>query len=453
MVFSLSPDYCRTPVGPSFAVVPYSLIAFLDDSGDESPNVRMTGEAALNANSFQSGVIGDEPGVGGGIVSGVSGGRCIPVESTCSGSVLINGSPAVHNGTLMWMNCPPGSKTGNTQGRVQFFVPQVMASISPDGQIMGDTNPPLMPETPEEEGWLARSAPLAKGTWRHTLGFARGVGMGLLEAGEGLLMMAQVASRFTVPGILLDPMGPIKTVQDGWGLAAALRNDPLLIWDSVKEPYVSAAENGEYGEIAGRAALEVASVVFGAKGADKVARGGKVASTAAKGARAAKVGGMAAKGGRAAKVGGMAAKGARSAIAAVKDKMRGITIKGMHKPLPWKGLARKVHKKSGVLLDRRGNPIFKAKHKFKMSKDLRFQTDHKQFKAATMDLKKQLTRKPTLKNLYSPEELMAIEKELPRIPGNTWHHHQDGRTLQLVNRKKHNMIWHKGGKGITGAKR
>ena len=58
--------------------------------------------------------------------------------------------------------------------------------------------------------------------------------------------------------------------------------NPAVVWDAVKEPYVKAWEEGRPGEAFGRGAFEVVCIVGGTKGADKLAKGSKLGGLATK---------------------------------------------------------------------------------------------------------------------------------------------------------------------------
>jgi len=63
-----------------------------------------------------------------------------------------------------------------------------------------------------------------------------------------------------------------------------------------------------------------------------------------------------------------------------------------------------------------------------------------------------LNETPELKSNFTDEQLKAIEKGKAKIPDHTWHHHQDGKTLQLVDQSTHAKTGHTGGRGLTGGR-
>jgi hypothetical protein len=117
-------------------------------------------------------------------------------------------------------------------------------------------------------------------------------------------------------------------------------------------------------------------------------------------------------------------------------------------------MAGKRHSVSKVWFDKKGFPKFESKFDVKIPKELNKRTvsDYRQFKNATAQLKDQLSRNPSLKSMFTQKQLKAIEKGKGRIPGHTWHHHQDGSRLQLVERWKHSKTGHSGGRKKQGGR-
>lgn len=79
----------------------------------------------------------------------------------------------------------------------------------------------------------------------------------------------------------------VDRLQTGSNVVGTIVRNPGMIVDAVVDPIKEDWNAGRYGEAVGRGVGEVAGVVFGAKGVDKVAKGAKVADTVADGARVA----------------------------------------------------------------------------------------------------------------------------------------------------------------------
>lgn len=117
-------------------------------------------------------------------------------------------------------------------------------------------------------------------------------------------------------------------------------------------------------------------------------------------------------------------------------------------------LAGKKHPVTGVYFDRNGYPAFDSKFNAKLPQNLRGAaiSDYDQFKEATRQLKREIQANPLLENLFSKEQLEDIMAEKERIRGLTWHHHQDGIRLQLVDYEIHAKTGHDGGRKNTGGR-
>ena len=106
VITCLTPDVCLTPMGSSVVPVPYPITHTMDTSRQCSPNVFMNGKPVfLHGESYVDACHGDEPGVKGGVVSGVTGKVSHSIMK--SPSVFVNGKPMVRTGDQVWMNQKP----------------------------------------------------------------------------------------------------------------------------------------------------------------------------------------------------------------------------------------------------------------------------------------------------------------------------------------------------------
>lgn len=100
-----------------------------------------------------------------------------------------------------------------------------------------------------------------------------------------------------------------------------------------------------------------------------------------------------------------------------------------------------------VPFDGRGWPVFDKFAKF----DTRLPNykpnaeRYEHFRDATRNLRDAIRRKEVGIEQFSPEQLAAIEKGADKIPGFTWHHHQDLGRMQLVPKGLHGKVGHMGG--------
>ncbi|MCS2159405.1 DUF4150 domain-containing protein [Scandinavium sp. H11S7] len=103
IVVSLTPDVCKTPMGPSTPPIPYPVIARLGSAVQEVPSVKANACPVVVMNqSFIPSTIGDQPGVAKGIKSGTVGGKCYPLEH--STTVRAGKRAVLRHGDKFWMN-------------------------------------------------------------------------------------------------------------------------------------------------------------------------------------------------------------------------------------------------------------------------------------------------------------------------------------------------------------
>ncbi|MEZ6129828.1 MAG: PAAR-like domain-containing protein [Planctomycetaceae bacterium] len=151
LVISLVPDVCKSPVVP----VPYPIVGYLNQSILVSPNVRARGVPIFHMGSRVATVVGDESGVGGGVMSQVFKGMCRPVVPVPT--VRINGQMhTYHQQTLMLMNCAGPEGPANTLGHVKFIAPMYNADVGPGGTIPADSDPPAKAESIAEGGCMSK---------------------------------------------------------------------------------------------------------------------------------------------------------------------------------------------------------------------------------------------------------------------------------------------------------
>ncbi len=100
---SLTPDVCLTPVGAAMVPVPYPISVDLSGSTEVVENVHFNGAPVyVYAHSLAPPVKGDEPGTGGGVVSGVNVGKVWAFTS--SKKVFAGKRQVVREGDFCWMN-------------------------------------------------------------------------------------------------------------------------------------------------------------------------------------------------------------------------------------------------------------------------------------------------------------------------------------------------------------
>jgi len=107
-----------------------------------------------------------------------------------------------------------------------------------------------------------------------------------------------------------------------------------------------------------------------------------------------------------------------------------------------------------VVFDTKGFPILDSYAVFdtKIAADIVSKGNRSfDFKAATASLKVSISNGSVNSNVFNAEQLAAIMKNSARVPGYTWHHHQDLGRLRLVPSKIHNhpLMRHVGGFSLS----
>jgi uncharacterized Zn-binding protein involved in type VI secretion len=100
---SIIPDVCLTPMGGAMVPVPYAIFSNLAGSELVAATVNFNHAPAYQwDHSLAPPVVGDEPGTGGGVKSGVNVGKVWAPES--STHVRAEGRKIVRHGDRCWMN-------------------------------------------------------------------------------------------------------------------------------------------------------------------------------------------------------------------------------------------------------------------------------------------------------------------------------------------------------------
>ncbi len=137
---SLTPDVCKTPMGPATPPVPYPVTASLGDAVLVVPSVKANGHPVLVLDqSFVPATKGDKPGVAKGVKSGTVGDICEPLEH--STTFRVGGRSVLRHFDTFWMNAR------NTIG--------IIIGQPPAASIMAkDADPDIKPETAEEQTFM-----------------------------------------------------------------------------------------------------------------------------------------------------------------------------------------------------------------------------------------------------------------------------------------------------------
>ncbi len=109
-----------------------------------------------------------------------------------------------------------------------------------------------------------------------------GVVKGARDAVVGVKDLAVGAFRLSPVGRVIDPEQWEKSRHTLQQTVSTIADDPGVLWDAIKDPYVKAVDEGRPGEAVGRAVFEVITALAGTKGADKLAKGSKLGTAASK---------------------------------------------------------------------------------------------------------------------------------------------------------------------------
>ena len=151
IVKSLAPDWCKSPGSP----VAYDVVAFLNESAMTSPNVNFKGVPVFDMASRVTTVWGDEPGIGGGVKSGVNKGFCKPITPVTT--VRCNGFMTCrHEHTMFEMNGASPEGPFNTIGKVMYLGAQGPGPVTPAGGVPMAANSIVASQAPGELSCLPK---------------------------------------------------------------------------------------------------------------------------------------------------------------------------------------------------------------------------------------------------------------------------------------------------------
>lgn len=193
---STAPSINKTPMGGATPPVPYPVSQDLSSSVGTVRNVRFNGDPVYVLDqSSQSNCVGDAAGSAGGVKSGTVGGEVKPTKG--SSTVRAGGKPVVRVGDTCTLN------NGNCPG-VYVGEPAPSATVH-NGTPTGDGNPPVKPETANEETFWQKASPWVHGalglaSFVPGLSLATGAVDAAIYTGEGDLVDAGLAAASMIPG-------------------------------------------------------------------------------------------------------------------------------------------------------------------------------------------------------------------------------------------------------------
>jgi len=453
---SNTPDVCKTPMGGSTPPVPYQIVADLGGSTGVVPSVRFNGKPAYVLDqSVVPTCTGDEPGTANGVKSGTVGGEVKPTKG--SSTVRAGGHAIIRDGDPCTMN------NGNCTG-TYVTAPSAGSSINASGNVVGDANPP-----PD------------KGVMHQVGGFFKGAGGALWDMGKGLVglgvgaaklsSVSQAAEGLSNATGLYNYHGYSETQQAVSQTAQAIYNHPGAIVDGITKPYTEAWAQGNYGEALGRGAIDVGGLFVGGVGAagkageaanvagevgeaaNAVGKAGEIANTAGKLGETADAAGQA---GKAAEAGAAAAKGA-DATEGVADAGNAAEPAGDGTKIQ-KGKAKKPRKPreprkyEKKVVNDDGSVTYTLKTEDGKLVNVTYKNGYPDFSPYKYDgdpgeseVKIDMTgnNNADFKQANQQAGFGAGANDHP--DGYTWHHNEDGTTMQLIQSDVHDAAPHTGG--------
>ncbi|MEM9189074.1 MAG: PAAR-like domain-containing protein [Myxococcota bacterium] len=91
------PSVCTTPMAPAPTPVPYPITGATDRLDPGCEDVTIEGRRAMNTKGKVPKLHGNEPGTGGDVVSGVTGGTAVAIVGAAT--VMFEGAPVVTTGS------------------------------------------------------------------------------------------------------------------------------------------------------------------------------------------------------------------------------------------------------------------------------------------------------------------------------------------------------------------
>ncbi|MGH0004675.1 DUF4150 domain-containing protein [Pseudovibrio ascidiaceicola] len=102
IIYSTTPDVCKTPIGSSTPPIPYSIVAYPKDHANYTKTVKFTKQKVMVLRSNTTCCTGDERGSAKGVKSGTVGDICEPIDHSIN--VRAEGSPIIRHGDKFHMN-------------------------------------------------------------------------------------------------------------------------------------------------------------------------------------------------------------------------------------------------------------------------------------------------------------------------------------------------------------
>jgi hypothetical protein len=418
-----APDFCKTPVGSSTPPIPYQVMADLGQSAKTVPSVRFNGDPCLVLDqSIVPKCTGDEPGTAKGVKSGTVAEKVEPTSA--SSTVRAGRKKVVRHLDTCTLN------SGNCTG-IYTAQPAPGGTVGTGGRPTG-ANPTARLDTANE----LQAAREKKGIWGMVSGPVHFVlGAAGFVPGLGAVPDLLDAGVYVLEGDMISA---------GASAAAALP----IAGDAAK----AATLVGKAGKQAARVAAEKAAK----EAAEKVARetAERLAKEAAE--RAAKEAAE-----KAAKeaVGKKINKEAGEAAAVGVQKGDGIKVRKSRAKKPNEPKPRQPRNYEKKVVNEDGSVTYTLKNEKGELVEVTYKNGYPDFSPVTYEGKLgkaeaeiEMTGKNSVDFSRANEKAGFGKGAYDHPDGYTWHHHQDGKTMQLVKTDVHGAAPHTGGASAARVK-
>lgn len=169
IIYSTTPDVCKTPIGSVTPPIPYSIVSKPADDAGYTGSVRFTKQKVMVQRSNTTCCTGDEPGAAKGIKSGTVADICEPIDH--SSSVRAEGSHIIRHGDKFHMNnkntvgIVSWVDDTTTHGGKHILLAQAASTTMTDAAAMNNAAPASSPAP--KPGTVPRGpGQVIKGPWK-----------------------------------------------------------------------------------------------------------------------------------------------------------------------------------------------------------------------------------------------------------------------------------------------
>ncbi|UKE46265.1 HNH endonuclease [Xanthomonas cerealis] len=453
------PDFCK--VGNS--VVPFDSYADINQHVKASSNVKAQGTPVYRVGDTHKGVKGD---AGAHVVAGTSQGSGHVQFLTGQDNVKVNGQPVVRQGSLCKVNCNAAG-VGGAMGKVVTVEKSARSEADPSKEPNAELQA-LLDEDNDQRSWWQKTKDAASGAWDSTERIAEASWNNPADTGVGVLKgignlpsdlwnLGVVGSKYaTVGGIPSTAMvadslnraaraayraGDIAKANALAGRAGEMMSSGYV--DDFFELKNDAQKGGSFLSMF----VPVGTVAKGAGALGKAARGARALDEAADAARGLDAAADVGRGTESLADAGRATEAADAGRAAPGGEGAGIFVKPKTEIWKYSPNPEKWIKNGGKIEEL---PDGSVKYTNKQGTSVTYNPDgYPDFSPhAINEVKVDGLVGDTYNDFIKANEAAGLPYKGTSPPGYTWHHLQDGQTMQLVPRGIHQEFTHAGGASL-----